>query len=592
MNCFSPAVTLHRKLKFPHKVILMGFLLLVPLLLLVFVFVGKINEEIAAADRERMGVEYSVELRKLLEQLPRYRGLVYLKLDEDELAIESLKIDQQLAAVQDAVRDIDTVNWSIGKELQVSDQWTRLKSKLKAVQSESSYILTENIFEQYSQLISDLVALMVLVGDTSGLILDPRIERYYLMDIMVRLLPGMINTTQTIRGLTSNKSSTNSEYNALLTTLVAVLKEQQTQFILAQTKVQQENPHLRDRLDNKSEKMLNELAKYNRILYSEYSELTVLERFEKGTEAIQSIFSLYDFVADELDNNLEEFIVARYSSTNWIFAGIFFCLSISIYLAIGFYLSIIGDIRALLKATDKISDGDVDHRINIRSGDELSQVAIGFNSMADALEDNQIQIADATSELESMTKLDPLTQLPNRRYMEEVLDVEWKRAIRTTSDISALMMDIDHFKKYNDNFGHQKGDECLKKVALSLTESLNRVSDFAARYGGEEFILILPNTPVEGAVHVAKLILDNLNSLNIPHPVDGEMCGHVTLSIGIVSLKPSQLDSCNMLVKRADQALYQAKANGRNQYVVYTDDDNKLLPLGATEDLAKETDLK
>jgi len=216
---------------------LMGFLLLVPLLLLVFVFVGKINEEIAAADRERMGVEYSVELRKLLEQLPRYRGLVYLKLDEDELAIESLKIDQQLAAVQDAVRDIDTVNWSIGKELQVSDQWTRLKSKFKAVQSESSYILTENIFDQYSQLISDLLALMVLVGDTSGLILDPRIERYYLMDIMVRLLPGMINTTQTIRGLTSNKSSTNSEYDALLTTLVAVLKEQQTQFILAQTKV-------------------------------------------------------------------------------------------------------------------------------------------------------------------------------------------------------------------------------------------------------------------------------------------------------------------------------------------------------------------
>ena len=176
---------------------------------------------------------------------------------------------------------------------------------------------------------------------------------------------------------------------------------------------------------------------------------------------------------------------------------------------------------------------------------------------------------DANSRLEKLSSQDPLTRISNRRDLEQNLLKEWKLFQREGNELCAIMLDIDFFKPYNDNYGHQQGDECLKKVAKTLRTCLKRPSDILARYGGEEFAIILPNTTLENAQKVATRIVDTLWQQNIPHAFSS-VADRVTASIGLSSTQ-SHAETPTGLIKQADNALYQAKDTGRNRYVVFTD---------------------
>jgi len=160
---------------------------------------------------------------------------------------------------------------------------------------------------------------------------------------------------------------------------------------------------------------------------------------------------------------------------------------------------------------------------------------------------------------------DALTGIYNRRFMENNLQHIMEFLSRSNSLLSVLMLDVDYFKKYNDTYGHEQGDVCLKAVSGALAGSITRVNDFAARYGGEEFAVILPNTDEAGARAVAQKLLENVRMLNIPHS-QSSVATCVTISIGVttgaVAFKQSWVD----YLKRADEALYMSKQNGRNRF--------------------------
>ncbi len=166
--------------------------------------------------------------------------------------------------------------------------------------------------------------------------------------------------------------------------------------------------------------------------------------------------------------------------------------------------------------------------------------------------------------LERLASVDGLTDIPNRRQFDDFLDREWRRAMRSGKPIALIMMDIDHFKKFNDHYGHAAGDKCLKNVARALAHSFGRASDFLARYGGEEFAAILPGASKESAKEIAEKMRGNIESLNIPHAAS-EVSDHVTLSLGIALCIPTRESSPRELIEMADKALYQAKEDGRNQ---------------------------
>ncbi len=166
--------------------------------------------------------------------------------------------------------------------------------------------------------------------------------------------------------------------------------------------------------------------------------------------------------------------------------------------------------------------------------------------------------------LEDLSTLDGLTGIPNRRKFDAYLKIEWRRAVRASYPLSLIMIDIDYFKLFNDNYGHDMGDECLKKVAKNLTMTAKRSSDFIARYGGEEFVSILPNTPLEKAAQFAEFLRRNIEELNITHAFS-PASDRVTISLGLAMTIPTIGKSHDLLIKSADKALYKAKANGKNR---------------------------
>ena len=169
------------------------------------------------------------------------------------------------------------------------------------------------------------------------------------------------------------------------------------------------------------------------------------------------------------------------------------------------------------------------------------------------------------SELKKLANIDGLTGLANRRYLDKYLRVEISRSMRNGQHLAVILCDVDHFKKYNDSFGHLKGDDCLKAVAKALQSICKRATDLVARYGGEEFAIVLPDTGLEDAGKVAQAMCDAVAGLNFEHPESSFKV--VTISMGVYSEAPKKTHDSEYVLKKADEALYKAKEKGRKLVV-------------------------
>jgi diguanylate cyclase (GGDEF)-like protein len=266
-------------------------------------------------------------------------------------------------------------------------------------------------------------------------------------------------------------------------------------------------------------------------------------------------------------------------------------------------------IIALSQASQGITKGDFSSQIGSHKISELSVLSDSFKKMSQEILRSRQQLEDysrsleekvsdrtqalqaeierrstaeialqsANVELQRLAYLDGLTQIANRRRFDEVLIQEWYRLKRDRLSLSLVICDIDYFKQYNDTYGHIAGDECLRQVASAIASAARRSSDLAARYGGEEFLLLLPNTPINGAIEVVSEIRSRIKSLQLPHQ-RSQVSQFVTLSLGIASMIPSEATIPQELLSKADRALYQAKTEGRDRYIV----DSKPVPYNAS----------
>lgn len=198
----------------------------------------------------------------------------------------------------------------------------------------------------------------------------------------------------------------------------------------------------------------------------------------------------------------------------------------------------------------------------------LAMASRSITELLNDLHTTQLQIQE-------QAHTDPVTQIANRRFFDNIFKTEWKRATREGKHIALLMIDVDHFKRYNDQHGHHAGDQCLQIIAQSIKAIARRASDVVARHGGEEFVILLPDTSLEDATKLAERLRKNVEEQRIPHS-DGALPRIVTISIGVsccVPVAPRETTGGNseavvypaMLLNSADRALYRAKRNGRNQ---------------------------
>jgi len=184
-----------------------------------------------------------------------------------------------------------------------------------------------------------------------------------------------------------------------------------------------------------------------------------------------------------------------------------------------------------------------------------------------ALRESQRKMEEKNFELMQQSTVDGLTGVGNRRALDSVIERTWLASMRSHTEMSVLMIDVDHFKIFNDHYGHIAGDDCLKAIAKALSEELPRATDFVARYGGEEFVVVLSATDLNGATVVAERLRNKISQLKIAHK-KSPVSEFVSISVGVSSVIPDRKMSRLNLIESADTALYEAKESGRNQVAV------------------------
>lgn len=257
-------------------------------------------------------------------------------------------------------------------------------------------------------------------------------------------------------------------------------------------------------------------------------------------------------------------------STAGLTAGAVASTSSSVYTFLGF------SVPALLPiALTLLSENQIEARasgflaclffmLTLRQSRTINQVLLDNIGTSVELEKSKNRSEKLAKELYQLSTMDALTLVANRRGFDEALSREWQRAKRTESALTLILLDVDNFKAYNDHLGHQAGDKCLQDIAVELTHHARRAGDVVARYGGEEFALILPDIDSREGVEIAEQICRDIERLKLPHPATD--CGEVvTVSAGVHCTTPKRFEDSQQLVKYADIALYQAKAEGRNR---------------------------
>lgn len=227
---------------------------------------------------------------------------------------------------------------------------------------------------------------------------------------------------------------------------------------------------------------------------------------------------------------------------------------------------VIKPIEMLVDMAKRLGEGDLSARAaRNRLPAEFVPLARAFNAMAAQLSQRERELIASNDRLTVMASIDMLSGLANRRGFQSRLDFEWMRAQQYGSDLALLMIDVDHFKLFNDTYGHLEGDSCLTRLGESLSGIAADTMGFAARYGGEEFCLLLPNTDVARAVKIGEQVRATVLKLCLPHITSAHMI--VTVSIGVAATKPNESLRPGDLIEAADAALYAAKHRGRNNVV-------------------------
>jgi diguanylate cyclase (GGDEF)-like protein len=203
----------------------------------------------------------------------------------------------------------------------------------------------------------------------------------------------------------------------------------------------------------------------------------------------------------------------------------------------------------------------------VRSAVQLKQEMDRRKAREQELLELTERLAELNRHLEQLSMLDGLTGIANRRQFDQALAGEWQRVARHRGPLVLILIDIDHFKRYNDKLGHLAGDDCLKQVATALGQGVKRPGDLVARYGGEEFAVILPETELAGAVRLAEVLRSSVEALALPHPAS-DVGKVVTVSLGVARAYPESETQPAGLIAAADQALYQAKQGGRNRVCI------------------------
>jgi diguanylate cyclase (GGDEF)-like protein len=335
--------------------------------------------------------------------------------------------------------------------------------------------------------------------------------------------------------------------------------------------------------------MIRSVAAY---LEREKTQATLNQEWQQKKIALDGKAVWVEVVPYQDKRGLDWLIVAVVPEADFLgdihgsnFRTVLLCLiALAVATGIGIFLSyqITKPISQLSQACQQVMRGEALDRIDHQGIKEINILTTSFVQMNQTVREQSQQLEEkvrsrttelecANEKLKLLATLDGLTQVANRYRFDEYLYQEWRRMAREKQPLSLILFDVDYFKRYNDEYGHQAGDRCLYKIAQCAKVSIKRATDMVARYGGEEFAVILPNTPSHGGLHVARAIALQVKKLKVPH-AQSDVSHYVSVSLGIATLVPTPDLNPSDIVARADSALYQAKKQGRDRAVIFPEE--------------------
>ncbi|MEH6347927.1 MAG: diguanylate cyclase [Bermanella sp.] len=335
---------------------------------------------------------------------------------------------------------------------------------------------------------------------------------------------------------------------------------------------------------------IHELNLANKEYYLSIQLIKKIQTWDGQSISPKSYFIATILPKDEVNSihkSIEKQITdSFYSSTKFMLITSIVIFFMVVVFSIYFSMTATKQIRLLTEIASNVKRGIFSPGVKVLANDELGFLAHTFNNMLEKISESirklkshanileatvarrTLDLEKANKELENLSNLDGLTMINNRRYFDTCLDNYWQQSRRKGEEISMVFIDIDYFKQFNDNYGHQLGDNCLKTIAHTIRDNCQRPSDIACRYGGEEFAILTLSTK-ENTCLLAEKVRAAIRNLNIPHDSSHE--NFVTVSLGVASIIPSQKISADLLIRQSDEALYTSKKNGRNLVSCYED---------------------
>jgi len=575
----APAVGLMLRLRYAYKFAAIGLLGLIAIAYLFIVLTNTLQQSIDTARREQAGLAVDQPLLALIQVLQQHEGLA-AAVQGGASALEPQRA-ARLAAVSQAALDVDHAMAAHGARLRLASSWPYLKDQLDNLRRNAAGMSPQQSRATHAALLANLLAITAKVNNSSQLVLDPVASSYYLMDAATNKLPAALASVGRLRAHGAQvlaahgiDAQARTAFIGELAVLQVRLEEADAVLRLAQ----HANPQVAGRITSFARQFDEAIGAVRDIVSRDivdarfgtdaprYLSMTTAA-IDRGYEQTQAV--LLPLLNELLAARIAEMEVQRFRSA--VLAGPAFLL-LFLYLAAGACMAVMSSIRSLRDGAERMANGDFLTPIELAARDELRHVATSFNHLGEQLsrrDQEAHQHADELKtlnrQLETLSTTDGLTGIANRRHFDALLASEWSRAARLQKPLALAMIDVDWFKQYNDHYGHQDGDECLRQVARVLAGCVQRAGDLAARYGGEEFAFIAPNCDAQQARRLATKIQQAFAGLMLPH--QRSQFGRVTVSIGVASKVPQPGDTPHCLVREADQALYQAKEQGRNRAI-------------------------
>lgn len=384
---FSPVVVLLNRFKYSKKFALIGFIIILPFAATLYMLASEINVGIEFAQKERMGLEYNLPLRKLLENMQQHRGMAGGFLSGDASFKEQILSKQN--QLDENIKAVDAMDQKYGASLKTSDKWKMLKTKAQDLKARIWSLNTQTSFNDHTTLIADILSIITFVSETSNLLFDPQIDSFYLMDAVTAKLPMLSEDLGQLRalgtGVGARKAITDAEKNKIImqyALVKAAVDANNSGFEAAF----RENPNLKSKLENYVRDTVNSINDLLRIVDRDIIKASSINfnadnYFQNSTRTIATAFKTYDETSPELDNLLKGRIeqASKKKTFSWVIA-VFAILGIT-YIFAAFFMSVVPPLKEMIGSAQRISAGELDVNLEARSKDEIGELTNAFSGM-------------------------------------------------------------------------------------------------------------------------------------------------------------------------------------------------------------------